>query len=196
MVEPFVVGFVRRSHGLTGEFRVESASGEYSHFADMEEVSLTDGKETKLFKVESTEEASATLYMKLAGINSPEEAAKYNGWEIVVPREKAHPLQKDEWYVEDLKGCSVWYKDTAVSTAPAAASEEDVVGTVTNVMEGGSGYLVEILLSENCKFLSDDVKRTKSGKMRTVYVPFKNEFIGTVDVDGKKMQLMHLWILE
>ena len=196
MVEQFVVGFVRRSHGLTGEFRVESASGEYSHFADMEEVSLTDGKETKLFKVESTEEASATLYMKLAGINSPEETAKYNGWEIVVPREKAHPLQKDEWYVEDLKGCSVWYKDTAVSTAPASASEEDVVGTVTNVMEGGSGYLVEILLSENCKFLSDDVKRTKSGKMRTVYVPFKNEFIGTVDVDGKKMQLMHLWILE
>ena len=196
MVEQFVVGFVRRSHGLTGEFRVESASGEYSHFADMEEVSLTDGKETKLFKVESTEEASATLYMKLAGINSPEEAAKYNGWEIVVPREKAHPLQKDEWYVEDLKGCSVWYKDTAVDAAPAAASQEDVVGTVTNVMEGGSGYLVEILLSENCKFLSDDVKRTKSGKMRTVYVPFKNEFIGTVDVDGKKMQLMHLWILE
>ena len=98
MVEQFVVGFVRRSHGLTGEFRVESASGEYSHFADMEEVSLTDGKETKLFKVESTEEASATLYMKLAGINSPEEAAKYNGWEIVVPREKAHPLQKDKCY--------------------------------------------------------------------------------------------------
>ena len=178
MVEQFVVGFVRRSHGLTGEFRVESASGEYSHFADMEEVSLTDGKETKLFKVESTEEASATLYMKLAGINSPEEAAKYNGWEIVVPREKAHPLQKDEWYVEDLKGCSVWYKDTAASTAPAAASQEDVVGTVTNVMEGGSGYLVEILLSENCKFLSDDVSAPKAVKCGRCMFPLRMNLLG------------------
>lgn len=196
MVEQFVVGFVRRSHGLTGEFRVESASGEYSHFADMEEVSLTDGKETKLFKVESTEEASATLYMKLAGINSPEEAAKYNGWEIVVPREKAHPLQKDEWYVEDLKGCSVWYKDTAVSTAPAAASQEDVVGTVTNVMEGGSGYLVEILLSESCTLIDEGIRLDKNGNPKKVYVPFINQFIGKVDVESKKMELMHLWILE
>jgi len=196
MVEQFVVGFVRRSHGLTGEFRVESASGEYSHFADMDEVTLTDGTEKKSFKVDSAKESSAALYMKLAGINSPEEAAKYNGWKIVVPREKAHPLQKDEWYIEDLKGCSVWYKETAGDAATTAPSEEDVVGTVTNVMEGGSGYLVEILLSENCTFLADEVKHTKSGKMRTVYVPFKNEFIGTVDVQGKKMQLMHLWILE
>ena len=196
MVERFVVGFVRGSHGLTGEFKVESASGEYSHFADMEEVSLTDGTLTKAFNVEYVKQSSSVLYMKLAGINSPEEAAKYNRWKIVVPREKAHPLQKDEWYIEDLKGCSVWYKETAGNTAPAAPLKEDVVGKVTNVTEGGSGYLVEILLSENCVFLSDEVKKTKSGKPRTVYVPFKNEFIGKVDVKGKKMQLMHLWILE
>ena len=196
MVERFVVGFVRGSHGLTGEFKVESASGEYSHFADMEEVSLTDGTLTKAFKVEYVKHSSSVLYMKLAGINSPEEAAKYNRWKIVVPREKAHPLQKDEWYIEDLKGCSVWYKETAGNTAPAAPLKEDVVGKVTNVTEGGSGYLVEILLSENCAFLSDEVKKTKCGKPRTVYVPFKNEFIGKVDVKDKKMQLMHLWILE
>lgn len=196
MTEQFVVGIVRGTHGITGEFKVESTSGEYGHFADMEEVTLTDGRSSKSYAVEYTKEAASTLYMKLSGINTPEEAAKFNRWQIVVPRKNAHPLQKDEWYIEDLKGCSVWYKDvTAGSTAPGM-SDEDVIGTVTNVMEGGSGYLVEILLSENCKFLPDDVKRTKSGKMRTVYVPFKNEFIGTVDVDGKKMQLMHLWILE
>ena len=201
LTEQFVVGIVRGSHGVTGEFKVESTSGEYGHFASMEEVTLTDGTVKKLFKVESTKEAAATLYMKLAGINSPEEAAKYNRWEIVVPRKYAHPLQQDEWYIEDLKGCSVWYKDvkseseTAGDTAPAV-SDEDVVGTVTNVMEGGSGYLVEILLSESCHFLTDDVKHTKSGVLRTVYVPFNNTFIGKVDVENQKMQLMHLWILE
>ena len=195
MVDRFVVGIVRGSHGITGEFKVESTSGEYEHFADMEEVTLTNGTVSKLYKVEYVKAGSDVLYMKLAGINSPEAAAALNRWEIVVPREKAHKLQKNEWYIEDLKGCLVWYEETAGKTAPAM-DEKSVVGTVTNVLEGGSGYLVEILLSESCAFLSDDIKFTGKGKSRTVYVPFKDEFIGEVDVENKKMQLMHLWILE
>ena len=193
--DKFVVGIVRGSHGVTGEFKVESTSGEYEHFADMEEVTLTDGTVSRLAKVESVSEGSNILYMKIEGINSPEEAAKFNRWEIVVPREKAHKLQRNEWYIEDLKGCSVWYKETAGDTAPVF-DENSIAGTVTNVLEGGSGYLVEILLSESCSFLSDDVKLTRKGNPRTVYVPFKDEFIGKVDVDNRQMQLMHLWILE
>ena len=193
--DQFVVGIVRGSHGITGEFKVESTSGEYEHFADMDEVTLTNGTVSRLAKVESVSEGSNILYMKIEGINSPEEAAKFNRWEIVVPREKAHKLQKDEWYIEDLKGCSIWYKETAGDTAPAF-DENSIVGTVTNVLEGGSGYLVEILLSESCSFLSDDVKLTRKGNPKTVYVPFKDEFIGKVDVDNRQMQLMHLWILE
>ena len=193
--DQFVVGIVRGSHGITGEFKVESTSGEYEHFADMDEVTLTNGTVLRLMKIESVSEGSNILYMKIEGINSPEEAAKFNRWEIVVPREKAHKLQKDEWYIEDLKGCSIWYKETAGDTAPAF-DENSIVGTVTNVLEGGSGYLVEILLSESCSFLSDDVKLTRKGNPKTVYVPFKDEFIGKVDVDNRQMQLMHLWILE
>ena len=193
MTERFVVGIVRGTHGVTGEFKVESTSGEYEHFANMEEVTLTDGNESKLFKVEYAKEGASTLYMKLAGINSPEEAAAYNRWEIVVDRKNAHPLRKGEWYIEDLKGCSVWYKVLADDVAPA---QSNTVGIVTNVMEGGSGYLVEISLSESCELLDSKVKFTKSGKLRSVFVPFKNEFIGEVDVENKKMQLMHLWILE
>ena len=193
--DKFVVGIVRGSHGITGEFKVESTSGEYEHFADMDEVTLTNGTVSRLLNVESVSEGSNILYMKIEGINSPEEAAKFNRWEIVVPREKAHKLQKDEWYIEDLKGCSIWYKETAGDTAPAF-DENSIVGTVTNVLEGGSGYLVEILLSESCSFLSDDVKLTRKGNPKTVYVPFKDEFIGKVDVDNRQMQLMHLWILE
>ncbi len=196
MTEQFVVGIIRGTHGITGEVKVESTSGVYEHFADMEEVTLTDGKETKQFSIENIAEGTGTLYIKFAGIDTPEEAAKYNRWQIVVPRKYAHQLQKGEWYIEDLKGCSIWYKDeTALKNAPAV-SESDIVGTVTDVTEGGSGYLVEILLSESCNFLTDDIKFTKKGKIRSVYVPFKNEFIGTVDVENKLMQLMHLWILE
>ena len=193
MTEQFVVGIVRGSHGITGEFKVESTSGEYEHFARMEEVALTDGTETKRFKVESVREGSATLYMKLAGINSPEDAAKLNRWKIVVDRKNAHKLQNDEWYIEDLKGCSVIYKEAACEDAPAS---ENVVGKVTDVLEGGSGYLVEILLSESCTLIDEGIRLDKNGNPKKVYVPFINQFIGKVDVESKKMELMHLWILE
>ena len=195
MTEQFVVGIVRGTHGVSGEFKVESTSGEYDHFYHMDEVTITDGTNSRLVEIESVKEGNNVLYMKLAGINSPEDAAKFNRWEIVVPREKAHKLQKDEWYIEDLKGSSVWYKDTAGDTAPAL-DDNSVVGTVTNVLEGGSGYLVEIKLSESCRLLGDDIKFNRKGKVNTVYVPFKDEFIGKVDVDNRQMQLMHLWILE
>ncbi len=193
MTEQFVVGIVRGSHGITGEFKVESTSGEYEHFARMEEVTLTDGNTSKLFKVESVSEGNDILYMKLEGINTPEKAAEFNRWQIVVPRKYAHQLQKDEWYIEDLKGLSVVYKDETVKTVPVT---EEVIGTVTDVKEGGSGYLVEIKLSECCTLLSDSVKFTKSGQVRTVYVPFMKRFLWNIDLDNKKMQLMHLWILE
>ncbi len=195
MTEQFVVGIVRGTHGVSGEFKVESTSGEYDHFYHMDEVTITDGTNSRLVKIESVKEGNNVLYMKLAGINSPEDAAKFNRWEIVVPREKAHKLQKDEWYIEDLKGSSVWYKDTAGDTAPAL-DDNSVVGTVTNVLEGGSGYLVEIKLSESCRLLGDDIKFNRKGKVNTVYVPFKDEFIGKINIEEKTMQLMHLWILE
>ena len=195
MTEQFVVGIVRGTHGVSGEFKVESTSGEYDHFYHMDEVTITDGTNSRLVKIESVKEGNNVLYMKLAGINSPEDAAKFNRWEIVVPREKAHKLQKDEWYIEDLKGSSVWYKDTAGVTAPAR-DDNSVVGTVTNVLEGGSGYLVEIKLSESCRLLGDDIKFNRKGKVNTVYVPFKDEFIGKINIEEKTMQLMHLWILE
>ena len=195
MTEQFVVGIVRGTHGVSGEFKVESTSGEYDHFYHMDEVTITDGTNSRLVKIESVKEGNKVLYMKLAGINSPEDAAKFNRWEIVVPREKAHKLQKDEWYIEDLKGSSVWYKDTAGDTAPAL-DDNSVVGTVTNVLEGGSGYLVEIKLSESCMLLGDDIKFNRKGKVNTVYVPFKDEFIGKINIEEKTMQLMHLWILE
>lgn len=191
----FIVGFVRGPHGISGEFRVESASGEYEHFARMKEVALRNGKtgEQKSFSVESAKVGGRDLYMRLAGIDSPELARKYNQWEIVVPRENACPLGENEWYVEDLKKCSLFYEG---ENGLAEKSAPIKVGTITDVLEGGSGNLLEVCLAEDCDCLDDGVKFDSHGKIRTVYVPLKDKFIGKVDVKNKIIQLMHLWILE
>ena len=68
-----VVGFVRSPHGITGEFKVESASGRYEHIEALKEVTLRNGSAEKRFSVLSSRSGNGTLYMKLADIDSPED---------------------------------------------------------------------------------------------------------------------------
>ena len=195
-----MVGIIRGTHGLAGNCKVESTSGEFQHFSGMKDVVLRkNGVETKR-TIEKVSIGGGILYIKFSGINSPEEAKKLSGSEIVVSREFACPCGKDEYYVEDLKQCQLVYtsgsaKGMAEKSA-ATTAEPVVVGTITDVLEGGAGDLFEVVLSESCSLLSQELRTTSSGKPRKVLVPFKKEFIGTVDTKNKKVQLMHLWILE
>lgn len=194
-MEQFVVGIIRGSHGLAGNCKVESTSGEYGHFASMKEVTLRKNGTEKRCRIERITLGDRILYIKFVEINSPEEAKKFSGWEMVVPRNNACPCGKDEYYVEDLKQCSLVYsqdnaKGLAGKTAPT------VVGTITDVLEGGAGDLLEVVLSESCQLVAENLRKTASGKERKVLIPFKKEFIGNVDIVQKQVQLMHLWILE
>ena len=191
MKDKLAVGVVRGSHGLTGEFKVMSLSGFTDHFLSMDSVDLVFEGQRLSFKVESATPAHSSLvYMKLKGIESPQDAQKYNRWTLEVAREKAHQLSEDEWYVSDLEGCALWYEKESL------AFDECVVGVVKRVFEGGAGFLVEAELFPACPLLDEVVKLDKAGKPRSVYVPFNNAFIGDVDVEKKRMQLLNLWILE
>jgi len=107
-----------------------------------------------------------------------------------VPRDNASVLEEDEWYVEDLKRCSLYFE--------GKDGLREIIGTVTDVMEGGSGDLLEVKLAEDCDFLDESIRFDSNGKARTVLIPMNGEagFIGKVDVRKKMIQLMHLWILE
>ncbi len=178
-----IVGFIRGSHGYSGESKVESASGEYEHLLKLEEVTLRHGDQLKETKVESVSLGQPFAYVKFAGIDSDTELKKFNGWEILADRKYCKPLKKDEWYIEDLRNCSLVYEGKDVpATLNAPADGKTVVGTITDVLEGGGGNLLEVSLTESCD--------------RKVLVPFNKEFIGKVDIKNKTVQLMHLWILE
>ena len=178
-----VVGFIRGTHGFSGECKVESASGEYEHLLDLKEVTLVQGEQSREAKVESVSLGNAVAYVKFEGIDSDEAVIKYRNWGIKVPRKYCKPLNKDEWYIEDLRGCSLVYEGKdAPATLIAPGSKYAVMGKITDVMEGGGGNLLEVSLAESCD--------------RKVLVPFNKEFIGKVDIKNKTVQLMHLWILE
>ena len=188
------VAFVRGAHGLTGEFKIESASGRYEHLLKLKEVTVRQDNRDSVYKVESVSGNGNAFYMKLGGIDTPEAAKKLNGAELRTCRENAVQLKKNEWYVEDLKGCSLLYFGNKDGLADEVAPVK--VGSITDVLEGGAGDLLEVVLSESCGLLAENVRKTGNGKARTVLVPFNAEHVGKVDIQNRSVQLMHLWILE
>lgn len=195
------VGFVRGSHGLTGEVRIESASGRYEHIAVLKEVTLVQKGISAKYAVENARVAGNVLYVKFVGVDSPEAAKKLNGAALQTSRENACPLKEGEWYVEDLKKCSLVYFGEENGLGNDVAPTDDirsrsVVGSITDVLEGGASELLEVLLSEDCDVLKEEVKLNANKKPRTVYVPFNETHVGKVDIPNKSVQLMHLWILE
>jgi 16S rRNA processing protein RimM len=161
------IGDVRTSFGVRGELKVRSYSGETGHFLKLETVVLQRGTVEETFEVERVRKASAVLIMKLKGIESPEEGKKYRQAVIWVDRKFASERSKDEFYHADLVGCTVFF-------------ENRPIGEVSAIFDGGSGDLMEVVLDEKTRRL----------------VPFHREFIGEVDIEGKKIELLVDWILE
>jgi len=177
--ERFVSALLGSPFGLNGRVKIESLSGEENHLLELKKITLRKGQVEKEYKVE--EVFSSPLSLKLAGIDSPEAAKALKGAEILIPREQAAPLKEGELYIEDLRGLEV----IAEGGKNSEGKKEDkikgtiVVGTINDVIEGGGGFLAEILLPSGEKKL----------------VPFRNEFFGKVDLAGGRAELLHTWIL-
>jgi len=177
-MELLVTGLVRSSHGLNGFVKVESFSGEVEHIANLAAIDLRMGGvggSIKRYEIEAVEGSAHCMLVKFKGIDTPEAAKQLSGAELVVPRDKACPCNKGEYYVSDLCQCVLVYQGS-------------VVGTITGVMEGGAGDLLEVSLTEGSEF--------GDAKLTTRLVPFRKEFVGKVDMKAKTVELMHRWILE
>ncbi len=161
------VGKIRSSHGVHGELKFFSFSGEYEHFSQLSQVELRQGSLKKDFQVESFRLAGEIPLLKLAGIDTPELAKTLANWEIWVERDKAAKLEPGEVYLGDLIGCR-------------AVDGDKVLGTVTGYLEGGVAPLIE-------------VAKTEGG---TALVPFQQQYWGDIDLTGQTMQLLTPWILE
>jgi 16S rRNA processing protein RimM len=164
----FVAGLVGIPFGLKGFVKIRPFSGESAHIRRLDSVLLRKGQCEKTYEVEETAGFDAALLMKFRGINTPEAAKTLTGAELVVDRAHAAPLKAGEFYIEDLRGITV----TLRTGAP--------VGEITDVLEGGGGFLVEV--------------RLPSGDLR--FVPFRNEFFGEISPENRKAVLLEGWILE
>lgn len=168
--EKLAIGRIGSPHGVHGDLRVTSYSGEFGHLLRLASVELSapDSGRSLRLKVLKAEEAKGGLIMVFEGYESPEKARELTGMDIVVPRAKAAPLAKNEWYVTDLVGLAFRGPDGAE------------LATVKGFVEGGSDLLLEASLPSGGSTL----------------VPFRKEYIGDIHVEEGWLELLTPWILE
>lgn len=154
------VGVISSTHGITGELKVKSFSGEHEHLLGLRQALLRKGGVERTVTFEWVRRQDPGVIVKVEGLETPERARALVGWEIWVARASAAPLGDHEYYAADLCRCRLWF------------GEEDI-GMVRSVWEGGPAQLLEVV--------------GKAGK--TFLVPFSDHFIGDVDLANGKISL-------
>lgn len=169
-----VTGCVTGTFGVDGFVKVVSSSGESDHFLELKKVYIAFSKHKLTsvryndgwFAVEDVRIISSCVLLKLEGVDVVEDAKSFVGAEVQVLRGQACRLSENEVYACDLCLCMLFFNEV-------------LVGKVVNVVDA-AGVLLEVVKIDG----------------EVCYIPFNNEFIGVVDIEKRKLELLKGWILE
>jgi 16S rRNA processing protein RimM len=158
------LGVIARPHGFGGEVRVHVFNADSTLLEELAEVFVLgeEGETPSLVKVISTRRGPKALLMRLAGVESHEDADALRGLTLCVPREALPKLEEGEYYHADLIGLQVYEGDRTV------------------------GEVVEVL-----DYPSVECLRVKTEK-GFLEVPMLPEWLERVDVEGGKVHLKAL----
>lgn len=151
------VGRIGKAHGIRGDVFVEPwTDTPEERFADGTRL-LTDPAEAGPLTVVSTREQSGKLVVHFAGQDDRTAVEALRGTLLLVPAGERPPIEDpDEFYDSDLIGLAV----------RTVAGRE--LGPVTDVLHSPAGSLLAVALT------------AEAG--REVLVPFRREFVPTVDL--------------
>ena len=155
-------GVLKGPHGILGFMKLHTYSQEYRHLTKIESVLLRKKDISCELSIESIEPKGKEILIKFKGIDTPELARRYNGYELWIPREMAVELEAGEYYVADLAQCSLLVAGS-------------IVGKVVAVIDGPQALLLEVEAEkDNKRYL----------------VPFMEQFIGDVNIESKELELL------
>lgn len=158
MSDLILLGIVGAPHGVRGEVRIKTFTGDPLGIAGYG--LLFDGK-GRSFEITDIRPAKEVVVARLKGVATREEAEGLNGTELFVARDKLSAGDdEDEFLHADLIGCSVVGPDGVV------------LGTVTVVENYGAGDLLDI--------------QTPDG--RSVLMPFTKAFAPRIDVAARRIE--------
>ncbi|MDE6320021.1 MAG: ribosome maturation factor RimM [Lachnospiraceae bacterium] len=101
------VGVITQTHGIRGEVKVFPTTDDPNRFKKLKEVTLAAGKERLPMEIEGVKFFKQYVILKFKGYDSINDIEKYKQGKLLVTREHAVKLQKDEYFVADMIGIQV-----------------------------------------------------------------------------------------
>lgn len=134
MEEFLQVGIVTTPHGIRGEVKVFPTTDDPGRFKRLKEVMLDTGKERLTLQIQGVKFFKQFAILKFQGFDSIDDIERFRKCPLLVSRENAVKLGKDEYFVADLEGLSVRGEDGGA------------IGTLKSVMETGANdvYVIEL----------------------------------------------------
>ncbi len=162
-----LIGEIGRPQGLKGDVRLRSYAGEPEAIAGYGP--LADEAATRSFEIESVRRDAKSLIVRIKGVASREAAEALTGTKLYLSRTLLPEAQAEEWYHADLVG---------LDALDAAGAK---VGTVVAVHNFGAGDLIEVAPAEDGP---------------TLLIPFTNDAVPEVDVEGGWLKIVPPEIIE
>ena len=111
MIQELQVGVITQTHGIRGEVKVFPTTDDANRFKKLKEVIGETGKERLIMEIESVKFFKQFAILKFKGYDSINDIEKYKNAKLLVTRDKAVRLRKDEYFVADLIGMQVLTED-------------------------------------------------------------------------------------
>lgn len=161
MEEFLQVGVISNTHGIRGEVKVFPTTDDPARFKKLKHVFLDTGKEYLEMEIEQVKFLKQFVILKFKGCDNINDVEKYKQKNLLVDREHAVKLKKNEYFIADLLGLSVYTEDGKL------------LGRLKDVLQTGANdvYVVEM----------EDHKE--------VLIPAIRECILAVNLDERKMQV-------
>ena len=157
------VGVISSTHGVRGEVKVFPTTDDVKRFKKLKKVILDTGKEQLPLEIEGVKFFKQFVILKFRGIDNINDIEKYKVKRLLVDREHAVKLKKDEYFIADMIGMDVFTEDG------------ELFGALKDVMETGANDVYIIEMSDG----------------KEVLVPAIKQCILDVDIENRKM-VIHL----
>lgn len=161
--EYFEIGQIVNTFGIKGVVKVNSFTDDPLEFEKLKKILVEKNKKLLEFEIEEAKLHKNQVLLKLKGINDINEAEKYKGCYIKLPREKAKKLPENTYFIADLIGIDVF------------TDNGELLGKVDDIYNSGSA----------------DIYVIKNELGKQILLPGIKEVIKEIDVDNEKI-IVHL----
>ncbi|MCD7750850.1 MAG: ribosome maturation factor RimM [Lachnospiraceae bacterium] len=146
MEELLQVGVISNTHGVRGEVKVFPTTDDVKRFKKLKTVLLETDTQKREMKIESVRFFKQFVILKFQGIDDMDAALPLKGKSLLVTRQDAVRLRKDEYFIADLIGLDVLDE----------AGEQ--LGVVMDVLQTGANDVYAVRMTDGRELLLPAIK--------------------------------------